>query len=379
MWGSYFTIMKIKFTTLYIISIAFVLLHGCSSKATTETKALETFSVITPAIMDTVFTKAYIAEIHSLQNVEIRTRVKGFIEKIMVDEGKPVQAGQILFKLGGREFRENLLRANANYKSLIAELKIAEVELKNTRLLADKNIVSSSELDMSIAKKEAIEAKIDEARSAIAIAELNLSFTEIKAPFNGVINRIPFKTGSLVSEGDLLTTISNNREVFAYFNVSEPEFIDLKQNAGMGSMDQVGLLMANNEMFNQNGTIETAENEINKNTGNIAFRARFRNPDLILKHGASGKILVKKELRKALVIPQKASFEIQDKVYVFVVDEANTVRMRNIEPRLRLPNLYVVGSGLQPTDKVIYEGIQQVKDGMKIKPQLIDFRDIKFD
>ncbi len=351
---------------------------ACSTSAKTENKSLETFKVFNPALVDTIFTKEYIAEIQSLQNVEIRTRLKGFIEKIWVDEGKPVKAGQVLFQLGGREFRENLVRAQANLKSQIAELKIAEVELKNTTLLAEKKIVSNTELEMAIAKKEAEEAQIEEAKSAIAIAQLNLSFTEVRAPFNGVINRIPFKTGSLVSEGDLLTTISNNQEVFAYFNVSEREFIEMMKDDDEMASQQVNLLMANNEVFEYTGRIETAENEIDKNTGNIAFRARFKNPDLLLKQGASGKILLSKELQNALIIPQKASFEIQDKVYVFVVDDSNIVRMRNFVPGIRLPNLFVVESGLEPKDRVIYEGIQQVKEGMRIQPQLISLKDIRF-
>lgn len=370
--------MKRNLLLLTVTVLSMSLGLSCSNRPNTENNAPETYQVVNPAIVDTVFTKEYIADIHSLQNVEIRSRVKGFIEKILVDEGRPVREGQVLFRLGGREFRENLLRANANYKSLVAELKMAEVELKNTRILAEKNIVSTSELDMAVAKKEAIEAKIEEARSAIAIAQLNLSFTEIRAPFNGVINRIPLKTGSLVSEGDLLTTISNNKEVFAYFNVSEREFIDIMKHDSAGNMEKVNLLMANNELFNHSGTIETAENEIDKSTGNIAFRARFANPDQILKHGASGKILVKEELKDALVIPQKASFEIQDKIYVFVVNDSNVVRLRNIEPRLRLPHLYVVAKGLQTSDKVIYEGIQQVRDGMQVQPKLLDLQDIRF-
>ncbi|MBZ5857680.1 efflux RND transporter periplasmic adaptor subunit [Flavihumibacter profundi] len=352
---------------------------ACSGKAKQQEAAPETYTVIQPALVDTIFTKEYIAEIHSLQNVEIRTHVKGFIEKIHIDEGKPVQAGQILFTLSNREFRENLLKALANYKSAFAELKVAEVELKNTRTLAEKNIVSSSELDMALARKEAIEAKLEEAQSAISIARLNLSFTEVKAPFTGVINRIPFKTGSLVGEGDLLTKISNNKEVFAYFNMSEKEFIDLMEKDSSGLNKVVSLQLANNELFKYSGTIETVENEIDEGTGNIAFRARFKNPDQLLKHGSSGKILMKEALKQALVIPQKASFEIQDKVYVFTVDSSNTIRMRNINPRLRLPHLYVIGSGLEPRDRLIYEGIQQVKEGQRIQPKPLAFRDIHFD
>jgi membrane fusion protein (multidrug efflux system) len=370
--------MKTIYTSSFVLLIvSAVLFSACSEKKENNKSEPDTFSVIRPSVVDTIFTKEYIAQIQSLQNVEIRTRVKGFIEKIHVDEGKPVLAGQILFTLGGREFKENLLRANANYKSAIAELKVAEVELKNTKTLAEKNIVSSTELDMAIARKEAIEAKIEEAKSAISIAELNLSYTQVKAPFTGVINRIPFKTGSLVSEGDLLTTISNNQEVFAYFNVSEKEFLDLMKRDSIGVLDEVSLLMANNELFKYAGRIETAENEIDKGTGNIAFRARFKNPKQVLRHGATGKILVREELRKALIIPQKATFEIQDKAYVFVVDSSNKVRMRNIVPGVRLDNLYVVKSGLTENDRVIYEGIQQVEEGENVKTQLLTLRDVK--
>ena len=251
--------------------------------------------------------------------------------------------------------------------------------MKNTRTLANKNIVSSSELEVAVAHKEAIEAKIEEARAAIAIAQLNLSYTEVRAPFTGVINRIPFKKGSLVSEGDLLTTISNNREVFAYFNVSEKEFIELMKADSADVMGNVSLMMANNEMFPYAGRIETAENEIDRGTGNIAFRARFRNPDQLLKHGASGKILMREDLVNAMIIPQKSTFEIQDKIYVYTVDSSNTVRMRNIVPRMRLPHLYVIESGLDARDRIIYEGIQQVRDGESVMPQDMAFSQIRFD
>lgn len=367
-----------KISRLASVMLVFVF-FSCKQTDNTKTESEETFPVVHPQVVDTVFIKEYVADIQSIRNVEIRTRVKGFIEKIHIDEGRPVREGQLLFTLGGRELRENLLRTSAALKSLEAELKVAEVEWKNTRMLAEKKVVSNTELEMAIARKDAIEARIEEARASVAIAKLNLSFAEIKAPFDGVINRIPFKTGSVVAEGDLLTTISNNREVFAYYNVSEKEFIDVMKKDSLGEMEKVSLLMANNELFPYGGKVETVENEIDKATGNIAFRARFRNPEGFLKHGASGKILVKEEVKNALVIPQKSSFEIQDKVYVYVVDSTNMIRVRNIVPRLRLTHLYVVQSGLSTKDQVLYEGIQQVKEGLRIKPEVIPFRDLRFE
>jgi RND family efflux transporter MFP subunit len=349
-------------------------LVSCSTESKQQKRGYETFKVVQPIVVDTTFEREYIAELQSLQNVEIRTHVQGFIEKIHVDEGKPVKEGQILFTLSSRGFRENLIKANAAYKSAVADLKVAEVSLKNTKTLADKNIVSKSELEMAQARKEAAEAKLEEARSAVSIAKLNLSYTQVRAPFTGVINRIPYKTGSLVSEGDLLTTISNNNEIFAYFNVSEKEFLDMMKSSDMKN-SEVKLLMANNQLFNHKGKIETAENEIDRGTGNIAFRARFKNPEKILKHGSSGKILLEEDLEDAMIIPQKATFEIQDKVYVFTIDKSNKVKMRNINPSLRLNHLYVVESGLDTGDRVIYEGIQQVKEGDQINAQVITMRD----
>eukprot|EP01136_Pigoraptor_vietnamica_P026372 Opistho-1_new@81358 len=209
---------------VFVFSCMGMLLASCSSKKQTQETVLESFQVFNPIVIDTSYDKSYVADIHSMQNVEIRARVKGFIEKIFVDEGKPVKAGQVLFAFSNLMLKEELLKANAQLKNAVAELKVAEVELKNSRNLVEKKKVSETELEMAKAKKEAIEAKILEARAAVSIAELHISYSQIKAPFDGVINRIPYKVGSLVDEGTLLTTLSNNKEMFAYFNVSEPMY-----------------------------------------------------------------------------------------------------------------------------------------------------------
>jgi RND family efflux transporter MFP subunit len=348
---------------LYTIFIA-----ACSSKTNKEENKAEKFQVTNPVLLDTTYAKEYVAEIQSVQNVEIRARVKGFIEKIYVDEGKPVSAGQVLFTLSSREFREDLLKANAQLKSAVAELKSAEVEIKNSQLLADNNVIGKSELVMLKAKKEAIQAKIEEAKSNISVANLNLSFTQVRAPFSGVLNRIPNKTGSLVEEGTLLTTIANNKEVFAYFNVSESEYLDFLKQKEANNQTKISLILANGEPFSQTGIVETTDNEIDRSSGNLSFRARFANPQQILKHGATAKLLMNVNLHNSLVVPQKSTFEVQDKLNVFVVDANNVVHTKSFVPKLRLPHLYVVESGLTAEDRILYEGIQLVKDGDKITP-----------
>ncbi len=345
---------------------------SCTSEAKNTNAKAEIFPVIKPMLVDTVYQEEYVAEIHALQNVEIRTRVKGFVEQIHVDEGKEVAAGQLLFTLSSRSFKEDLLKANAQLKSATAELKAMEVELKNTKLLVEKNIVSKTELEMVQAKKEAVQAKIDEANSAIAMAKLNLSFTEVRAPFSGVINRIPNKRGSLVEEGTLLTTISNNNEVFAYFNLSESDYLNYVAAGKTEQFKTAQLLLANNSVYNHTGTIEVSESEFDASSGNIAFRARFPNPNALLKHGGNGKIIITKPLKNAMLVPLRSTFEIQDKVFVFAVDEKNRAVQKTIVPKMRIPHYYVVERGISKDDKLVYEGVENIKDGDAINPQLIE-------
>lgn len=356
---------------LFIPVSVVLLLESCSSSKAADEPRTEKFQVIQPSLMDTVYNNEYVAEIQSVQNVEVRARVKGFIERIYVDEGKPVKEGQVLFTLSGRAYREDLAKANAMLKSATAELKSVEVEMKNTKLLVDKNIISKSELEMLQARKDAALAKIDEANSSISVANLNLSYTQVRAPFSGTINRIPNKAGSLVEEGTLLTSITNNREVFAYFHVSEREYLDFVKQKQLGKPQEVSLLLADGSPFPHKGNVETIESEIDQSSGNLAFRARFPNPEEILKHGSNGKIVLEKELKDVLIVPQKSTFEIQDKVFVFVVNDKNIVEQKNIIPKMRLHHYYVLESGLTENDRILYEGMQHVRDGDIIVPEQV--------
>jgi len=365
--------MKKKFMYLGVWAVLFI--SACSSdKEISDNR--EKYPVTNPIVMDTAYTNDYVADIHSFRHVELRARVKGYIEKIHVDEGEIVKAGQILFSLSRQEYEVDALKAKAMLKSAIADAKTAELDLQNVKILVEKNIVSKTELEMARAKLDALRAKVNEAKSYVASAELNLSYTVIKAPFDGIIDRIPNKAGSLVDEGTLLTTLSDNKKVFAYFNVSEKEYLDFTTLIDTEKKNDITLVLANDEIHNYNGCIETVTGTVDKDTGNIAFRACFPNPDLLLKHGSSGKVRITKEEKNALIIPQKATFEIQDKIYVFTVDSDDTVKMRGIVPKLRIPHLYVIESGLSSNDRIIYEGIQLVKEGDEIIPEVISMKQI---
>lgn len=331
--------------------IALLCLTSCTSKKEEKEEASK-FTVTNPVRIDTSFTKQYVSQIRSVRNIEIRAQEKGYLQNIYVDEGQFVKAGQVLFRIMPKIYEAELLKAEA-------EARAAEIELQNAKTLADKNVVSKNEQAMA-------QAKLEQAKAEVSLAKLHLSFTEIRAPFDGTIDRIPLKLGSLIDEGELLTSLSDNSQMFAYFNVSEPEYLEYQTNVKDRAENKVGLLLANNQPLKYKGNVEVIESEFNNETGNIAFRARFPNPDKLLKNGETGEVQMLVPLRNTLVIPQKATYEIQDKIYVFVVDKDNVVRSRNITVTGAMPDLYAVSSGISENDKILLEGVQKVKDDEKI-------------
>lgn len=349
--------------------VAGIFMAGCSAKGNVQdSRELPELPVLQVSLKDTSLYHDYVTSIEAVKNVEIRTRVQGFLNKIFVDEGQVVKKGQPLFQLDENEFVIALSKAKANVNNAMAEARTAEVELLRVKGLLSKKIVSPTEMDMAEAKHKAAKAKVEEAIAAQKKAEINLSYTFIRSPFDGIINRIPFKAGSLLDAGALLTTISDNHEVYAYFNVSESEYLHYRKTATENRSSNVNLLLADGTPYSYPGKIETVEGEFDESTGSIAFRARFPNPSRLLKHGASGKVRLTTDVRDALIIPQKSVFEIQDKNYVFVVDAGNTVKMKTVVPQTRIAQYYIIKEGLNKGDRIVYEGVQHIREGAHIQP-----------
>ncbi|GAB4036581.1 efflux RND transporter periplasmic adaptor subunit [Spirosoma gilvum] len=353
-----------------------VWLVGCTGKGTqTEQPEKLTLPVVQLTRQSTTLQRDYVTTLEAVRNVEIRARVSGFLEKIYVDEGQSVQQGQLLFSLNAAEYKVGLDKAKATLKSAEATAKTAEVEVTRVKLLVEKKIVSPSELDLAKAKLDVAKAQIEEAQSALSTASLRLAHAHIRAPFDGVINRIPFKIGSLIEEGALLTEVSDIREVFAYFDVSEKEYLGFlkKHRELIGKNGQVvEMMLADESPYPHKGRIETMESVFEEESGTIAFRARFPNPQKLLKHGSSGKIRLPSTVGDALLVPQKAVFEVQDKNFVYVVDKANKVKSRSFVPQARVGLNYIVRSGLAPGERVVYEGIQNIRDGDQIIPEAVE-------
>ncbi len=363
---------------IFIIAVALTAI-SCSKEKSGETTEAEEdkFLVTHPIVKPANNPMEFVAEINAKQNVEIRSKIRGFVEKVLVDEGQLVKNGQLLFSVSNNLHQQELIKTQAQVKIAEAELKAIKLELENSKNLFDKNIISKAELDLASARVEAANAKVAETRSEEERARLNVSFSQIRAPFDGIINRIPHKAGSLVEEGALLTTISNNAEIYTYFNVSEKDYLDFILNKQEGVTSEVTLSLANGMEYPHKGLIETSESEFDKNTGNIAFRARFPNPQRLLKHGGSGKVILDNHISDAIHIPQRSTFEVQDKLYVYVLDAQNVLQQRTLQPILRVPHYYIVESGIEPGDKILFEGVQSVKAGQKIAAQMIDREEVE--
>lgn len=310
------------------------------------------FTVTSPLKKDTLVTKEYVCQIRAIQHIELRALEKGYLQEIFVDEGQTVKQGQLMFRIMP-------LLYNAELQKAQAEANFAEIEFQTTKKLADSNIVSPSELALA-------KAKFDKAKAELALAQVHLGFTEIKAPFDGIMDHFYVRLGSLVNEGDLLTTLSDNSKMWVYFNVPEAEYLSYKAHAKKDSLMKVSLEMANQQMFQYPGVVQTIEADFNNETGNIAFRATFPNPDALLRHGETGNIQMTVPLKDALIIPQKATFEVLEKKYVFVLDKDNTVHQREIQIAAEMPDLYVLKGGLAPNERILLEGIRKVKNDEKI-------------
>jgi len=348
-------------------------LAACQESRATRTDKIPELNVLTLKTEVVTIPRDYVCEIDGIEYVEIHARVQGYLEDIFVDEGQSVKKGQPMFRISSNTYSEMVSKAEASLQRAIAEAKAKSLEVDRVRLMVEKNVISPTELEVASAQKEAAESGINEARAVLENARINLNYTSIRAPFDGVLDRIPFKKGSLINSGTLLTSISNIREVFAYFQVSETEYLRLlgKEIRGhnFGAEHQkVSLQLADGSAYPYPGRIETMAGDFDKSTGSIAIRARFPNPDYMLKHGSSGKILLRKTLSDAILVPQQATFSIQDKNYVYVVDQKNIARVKNFSPLARYKKYFVV-QGLQKGERVVVDGLQQIRDGVPIKPR----------
>ena len=340
------------------------------------------YPVLTISPRSTTLFSDFPATVQGQQNIEIRPKIDGYIEKMYVDEGATVKKGQPLFRINAPQYEQDVRTANANIKIAVADVNAAQMEVNKVRPLVEKDIISHFELESAQYTLEAKQAALAQAKATLANARTNLGYTSVTSPVNGVVGTIPYKIGSLVSSttAQPLTTVSNIGNIYAYFSINEKQALDFTKNtkgatvqARLATIPPVSLILSNGSEFPQKGRVETASGLINTQTGSVSVRATFKNPGNIVRSGSSGTVRIPRTVDTAVLVPQKATYEVQGKKFVYVLESTGTVRSAEIKV---LDNnngqFYVVQSGLHPGEKIVLEGVASLKEGTAIKPREVN-------
>jgi membrane fusion protein (multidrug efflux system) len=308
--------------------------------------------VTSPKVMDVTLTQQYVCQIHSHRHIRLRALEKGFLREIRVKDGQTVKAGDVLFQI-------DPVLADQRLAVLVAERESAQIKYDNTKKLFDDKVASEDELKRAEAELRKAQAKVD-------LLKAKWEFARVKAPFGGIIERLEQQEGSLVEEGDVLTSLSDNSVMWVYFNVPESRYLEYMAHRKEREQDRVELRLGSGAKFPHPGKIGAIQADFNSQTGNIPFRADFPNPDRLLRHGQVGTILIHQKLRGATVIPMRATFEVSDKRYVYVVGKDNVARQREIVVQYETDDLFVIKKGVDTADRIVLVGVRQVHDGEKV-------------
>jgi len=310
--------------------------------------------VTSPKAQDVIITQPYVCQIRSRRNIEVCALEDGYLQEILVSEGQAVKRGDLMFKI-----KPTLYQARLNAET--AEAQFAQREFDNTKLLFEQKVVYANELAL-------FQAKLAKAQAKAELAQAELNFTNVTAPFDGIVDQLHEQLGSLIKEREILTTLSDNSLMWVYFNVPEAKYLEYMADVDQDKDDrQIELVLANGSKFPQIGKIAAIEAKFNNETGNIPFRADFPNPKGLLRHGQTGTVLIDRTLNNAIIIPQRATFEILDKLYVYVVGKDDVVHQREIVKQHEMDDIFVIKRGLDVNDKIVLEGVRQVRDGEKVE------------
>ena len=372
---------KYLYTGLLILT-GLITLESCRNQEAGATNAAA--SMPAPAlpvirISNRPFTtfREYTASLEGSNDIEIRPQVGGYIEKIFVDEGAFVKKGQPLFKINDQPYQEALNNANASLAVAKANQASAEINVNKLEPLVANNVISPIQLKTAKAAYDAATAYVSQAEAQVGNAKINIGYALIKAPVDGLIGRIRFKIGSLVgqSSSDPLTNISEVKDVRAYFSVSETAFLRFKDEYPgktiedkIKNLPPVELILSDNSVYPIKGKVEIVAGQFVTGTGAIPFRASFPNPNGALRSGSTGRVRISISLPAGLVVPQESTFELQDKVFVFLLGDSNKVQSASVQIAGRSGNYYLVENGIKAGDRIVYSGVDKLSDGTRIAP-----------
>jgi membrane fusion protein (multidrug efflux system) len=355
---------------------------GPGGPAGAASKEVKDYPVLAITPHSTTLFSDFPATVQGQQNIEIRPKIDGYIQSIYVDEGATVRKGQPLFRISAPQYEQQVRTAQADIKIAQANVNAAQMQVNKVRPLVEKDIISKFELESAQYTLQAREAALAQARATLSNAKTNLGYTSVTSPVNGVVGTIPYRIGSLVSSNTVqpLTTVSNIGKIYAYFSINEKQALEYaKNNPGrtlhqrLSRIPPVSLILSNGTEFPEKGKIETASGLINTQTGSVSVRATFPNPGNIIRSGSSGVVRIPRTVDSALLIPQKATFEVQGKKFVYIVESTGTVRSSEIETMDGGNGQYfVVTKGIRPGEKIVMEGVATLKEGAPVKPREVN-------
>jgi len=366
-----------------LLGACFLLLGvSCKSKAKKSHQVTNNSYPVIMVKSDTATLYAdYPGTIQGIENVEIRPKIDGFISGIYVDEGASVTKGQLLFKIDAPQYEQDVRTAKANINIAKADVDAAVMNVNKVQPLVEKGIISDYELKSAKYTLEAKRAALSQAEAALENARINLSYTSIYSPVTGVIGMLPFKVGSLVgsSTATALTTVSNISQIYCYFSINEKQELDFFASAKgntiqekLSTLPPAMLVLANGSIFSHRGKIESASGFINAQTGAVNLRAVFANPNGIIRNGSSAVVRVPTTIADAILIPQKATYQIQGALFVYKVDADNKVSSVSVSVNsANNGKFYVVKSGLKPGDRIVAGGIDNLRENLVIEPKVV--------
>lgn len=362
------------------LTITAVSLNSCNlfSKKGAVKNGVQEFPVVKVSKGNATIYADFAAEVESHNVVEIRSRATGYIDQIAVQEGSEVRKGELILKINDDEYQQKVMATEANVKAAQADVNNAQLEIEKMTPLVQRNIISNFQLETAKSNLQAAEAKLTQARSQYNDAKISLSYTRITSPVDGVIGKLDIRSGSLVSAGAYITNVSAFGDIFAYFAFDEKKLLSMpgpKEGASiyekMNSFPPVDFVMADGTIYENKGKIEIASGLINSKTGSMQLKGVFPNPDMKIRSGSTGRVRIPVHYDDIMLIPQKATYELQDKKLVYLVDKDGKVTSKAIFTEGASNGNYVVTGGIKEGDIIIYEGIDKVRDGMTITPKAV--------
>lgn len=375
-----------KFLLLFLFPVVVVSCGNSGQQQRRGPQSPQSYPVLTLHPRAIELTSSYPATLEGMQTVEIRPRVQGYITKMLVDEGDWVHKGQVMFELNSEEFEQEVRSARANVQAAKAAVSTAEDEVKRLQSLADQDIISDYRLQSAKNTLKSQKAALAQAEARLENAQVNLGYTKVKSPTDGIIGTIPYRIGSLVSSNIAkpLTVVSDISKVYAYFSMSERELLEMARSGSsegsdrslqerVAAMPPVDLILADSSEYAHQGSLKLASGLINSETGSASFRAVFPNPNQVLRSGGSALIRIPYRMDSTIVIPKKSTFEIQNKRFVYAVTDSNTVESRVVSVLpLSTKRLFVVKAGLSENDRIVISGTGKLRDKTGIKPHEVN-------